>query len=121
MIYDEWLKWSKFREPLLKALAQGYGSHTEDDVLVRIAAGDYKLWTWESAALVTYFVDYPRFKALNMFIYGGDLKELASKQAEVEAYAVRSGAKRCLAGGRVGWERVFPDYKKHAVMYYKDI
>jgi hypothetical protein len=121
MIYKTWLKWHQYREPLLKALEQCHGSHTEDDVLVRLASGEYKLWTWEGSALVTYFVDYPQFKAINMFIYGGDLVELATKQCEVETWAAKHGAKRAVAGGREGWGKMFPDYVKHATMYYKDL
>jgi hypothetical protein len=121
MIYELWLEWHKYRDPLLKAMEGCHGSHTEDDVLTRLAMGEYKLWTWENSALVTFFVVYPRFKAINMFLYGGDLVELAEKQIEVERWAAKQGVTRCVAGGREGWGKMFPDYSKHAVMYYKDI
>ena len=121
MIFEQVKRWEKYREPLLKALEHCHGSHIEDDVLVRIFSGEYKLWTWEGSALVTYFCEWPQLKCLNIFIYGGDLAELASKQREVEMWAAKQGVTRIVSGGRDGWGKMFPDYTKHATMFYKDI
>lgn len=121
MIYDRWKDWHDVREWMLPSLEHCHGSHTEDDVLVRIAHGEYKLWRFEKCAVVTFFIQQPQFKALNIFIAGGDLEELKSKQPEMERWAVSQGCKRVISGGRVGWGRVFPEYHSLGMLYYKEL
>ena len=121
MIYELWKDWHECRDWLLPALEHSHGSHNEDDVLVRIASGEYKLWRFEKCAVVTMFIQYPRFKALNIFIAGGDLEDLKSRQCEIERWASSQGCARVYSGGREGWGRVFPEYAKLGVVYYKDL
>lgn len=121
MIRDIVLAWEKYRPDLLAAMEHCHGTHTEDDVLVRCITGQYKFWDFGKSALVSYPVEYPQFKALNLFIAGGDLFELRAMQPTVEAYAKQCGLKRCVAGGRAGWTKIFPEYEDIGRMYIKDI
>lgn len=121
MIRETVLSWEKYRNYLLEALEHGHGTHNEDDVLSRIITGEYKLWTFEKCAVVTFFIQYPRFKAVNLFIAGGDLEELKSVQPQIERWAVAQGCSRCVAGGRPGWERIFTDYTKNGCLFFKDL
>lgn len=121
MIRERVLEWEKFRDDLLKAIAEGDGSHTEDDVLARILAGEYRLWVFEKCAFVTFIWKRPQFTALYIYIAGGDLDALIAEQPNLEMWAKANGCARVYSAGRVGWERVFPDYKKLGVTYAKEL
>lgn len=121
MIYERFKDWDECRGWLLPALEHCHGSHNEDDVLVRIASGEYKLWRFEKCAVVTFFIQQPRFKAMNVFIAGGDLEDLKAQQPMMERWAVSQGCQRITSGGREGWARVFPEYEKLGVVYYKEL
>ena len=66
----------KFIEPILDQLK----THTWDDILWGIENGYLYLYSFENSALVCEFVNYPRLRALNIFLAGGDLNELKSVQ-----------------------------------------
>lgn len=121
MIYERWKEWHECREWLLPALDYCHGSHTEDDVILRLASGEYRLWRFEKCAVVTMFYQYPQFKVLNIFIAGGDLSDLKSHQCEIELFAARNGCARIYSGGRDGWGKVFPDYERMGALYYKEL
>lgn len=120
MIFERTQEWAKARDWILPAMEHGHGTHTEDDILVRILNGEYKLWLFEKSAVVTNFIQYPQFKAFNIAMAGGDMEDLKTHQCEMERWAAAQGCKQICSGGRDGWGRVFPEYKRLA-LYYKDL
>lgn len=121
MIFERVQQWRRFRPQLLEAMARGDGSHTEDDVIGRILTGEYKLWCFEKCAFVTFVWVRPQFKALSIFLAAGDLDALRACQRDLEVWAAACGCKKIYSCGRVGWERVFPDYKNEGVLYSKEL
>lgn len=122
-------EWKPHRAYMGDAIERTNGTHTEDDVLAMILGGKLKLWSGTNAALVTEFVDYPRLKALNVFLCGAEpnngLDELLPMHTAVEQFAKESGCKRLTAGGREGWHRVLaralPGYELGGNFMFKDL
>ena len=121
MIYERFCEWQKARDWILPALDYGHGTHSEDDIIVRILSGEYKLWLFEKSAVVTNMIQWPQFRAFNVFLAGGDMEDLKSHQCEMERWAASQGCKQACSGGRDGWGRVFPEYTRAGAFYYKEI
>jgi hypothetical protein len=115
--------WSRAREHLLDAIEQTNGTHNEDDVLLMLLNGTHgsKLWLFEKSALITEFINFPRLKALNVWLVGGDLDELRTVEPQLIEYAKQNQCIRISGGGRFGWSRVRSDWKKAGVYMYKDL
>lgn len=121
-IYEKFRLWDTHRDKLLEALSHGAGSHTEDDYLVRIAAGEYLIWGNESGAIVFNFVKEPRFTVLNVRLSGGPtLSGLAAIGYIVIGAAVSQGCKRVMWGGRHGWAKIIPGVEELPRLYYKEL
>ncbi len=89
------------------ALPYCYGTHTMEDVERQIAEGRLQFWPGERCAVITEIVDYPRLRALNFFLVGGDLNELIEKiEPAIVAWAKALGCTRVAQTGRKGWGRV---------------
>lgn len=75
-------------------------------------------------AITTEIVNYPRCKALRIFLVSGEgLGAWPHWWAELEEWAVSLGCKRMECGGRLGWERKLAPVgvKSDGTMYSKDI
>lgn len=82
-------------------------THTLDDVLAMIEAKDAQLWLGENSAAVTEIIQYPRAKALHLWLCGGDMKEITDQMLpKAEAFARAEGCTKLTTGGRKGWDRV---------------
>ena len=100
---DEWERCAPWIEA---ALARGMGFHTLEDVLDQCVAGRAVFWPGKRSAVVTEFQFYPRAKALNYWLIGGDLDELLDEMApHIEAWAKAEGCTDVTGAGRRGWER----------------
>ena len=113
--------WTKYRQYLLPAIEQTNGTHTEDDILLALLHGRLKIWCGTKSAIVTELVTYPRLKAVNCFLGGGDLAELILMEKDIVIYAKSEGCSRVTGGGRFGWKRVLTDYIVSGTYMYKDI
>jgi hypothetical protein len=69
-----------------------------------------------SAAIVASYGD-----TLRIGIAGGDLDELQDIEEEICEYALQGGYIYIDIIGRVGWERVLPDYERVAVVLRKQV
>ena len=101
--------WARCRPWIEAALEKAGGTHGVEDVARLIERGCAHFWPGRRSAAVTEFCDYPRFRACNLWLLGGDLKELAALQPKIEAWARAQGCRQLQAGGlaqRRGWERV---------------
>lgn len=120
-IYDRWKVWDRFRPQFLEALERCHGTHTEDDVLVRIAAKQYQIWDGTTCATVTFPVEHPQFRALNVFLAAGDVTVMVEVMDEAEKWATKNGFKRMMCGGRRGWGRAFEGAESMGELFYKDL
>lgn len=118
---DTLAKWEPHREVLLEAIGHTHGTHTEDDVLAMILAGKLTLWANDGAAMVTEFVDYPRLRAVNVFICGGAIEPMWAVETQVIEDAKAKGCTRITGGGRKGWTRALPGYEMGGYFMHKDI
>ena len=120
MIYEIWREWDQARKFILPALDY-HRTHSEDDVLIRLASGEYRLWRTESCAVVTCFIQYPQLKALETRWAGGELVALRALQPAIERFALSQGCREIVSTGRDGWARVFPDFKRCGAIYFKEL
>jgi hypothetical protein len=116
--------WRRCQAYVDAALARAGGTHGLEDVERLIAEGRAHFWPGRRCAVVTEFYDYPRLKACNFWLLGGDLKELLRMRPAIEAWARAQGCTRILGGGpRRGWERVLEPlgYRPEWIIYCKDL
>lgn len=123
MIFETVQDYARVRDYLLPAIERTNGTHTEDDILVGLISGQFKLWALEKSVGITEFQTYPRMKVLNVFLAGGDLDEIMNFTPTLEAYGLKNGCSRMTFGGRPGWEPVMQErgYKRGGVFLYRDL
>lgn len=107
MAVSEW----KRCEPWIEAaLEYAGGSHTIEDVERGILAGRFALVPLERSALVLERVDYPQYRALHVFLAGGELSEIkAYFDHQLPEIARANGCKKMTISGRRGWVRALKD------------
>lgn len=95
-------------KPWLEAALQHDGGHYDiEDVLSEIVSGNAHFWPGKQSAGVTQFWFFPKVKALNYWLAGGDLKELVDDMLPcVEAWAAANGCGKIIISGRRGWAKV---------------
>lgn len=123
MIRDIYLEWELVRDALLPALAMCDGTHNEDDIILMLRAGKMKLWRAGSSGMITEEVAYPRFRAINIFIAGGSLKELMPLKEQLIVHAASLGCKRITAlFAHSGWTAFWGDeFKTIGSASYKEL
>ena len=100
--------WLRCKPWIEAALSYAHGTHTIQDVEDAIGSGHMQFWPGENCALVTELIDYPRKRALNFFLIGGDLQELVEKwEPHICEWARKAGCTHVIGVGRRGFERVF--------------
>ncbi len=100
-------EWARCKHWIAAALEYSRGTHTIEDIEAGIAAGQYTFWPGRGCAVITEFIEYPQLKALNFFLFGGDLQDLKEMEPHIVAWAKAQGCTRFMGGGRKGFERVF--------------
>jgi hypothetical protein len=121
--------WERATPFLEEALAHAHGTHLLEDVAKGVAEGRLQLWVGERCAGVSEILTFPRRRALNLFLAGGDLAELRTLQPGVEAFARGAGCSMMLFSGRLtgaarrasGWSRIWPDYQPNWISLSKDL
>ncbi len=76
-----------------------------EDIIDLVLKGDAHLWPGKKSAVVTQFWDFPRERAINFWLAGGDLTELEAMHAEISDWAKSVGCKRSIIAGRAGWAK----------------
>jgi hypothetical protein len=111
-----------FREPIERALAEGYGQMGYHDVLDGIARGEYQFWASKDSCVVSTIDVFPRIKQLTVIIGAGDLREIDDViRPVIEAWARSIGCDTMLIMGRPGWQRALEGYKRTAVVLEKKL
>lgn len=96
-----------YRRQIEAALEYAGGTHTFEDVAAAVDAGAMQLWTGPNSVVVTEILQFPRYKALNFFLAGGNMAELEAMHGGIIEWAREQGCERALFTGRKGWERTF--------------
>lgn len=115
--------WVRCRQWIEDARAAADPLNTLEEIAARIASGQAQLWAGERSAAVTQIVDYPKGRALGLWLAGGDLRELRSMLPDIEAWARRQGCIAQYLTGRPAWGAVL---KRHGfrpghVTYEKEL
>lgn len=102
---------SQYRRYIESALAFNGGTHTYDDVVEMIAAGQALLWTGPATVCITEIIDHPRKRILNIFLAGGEapgvLPEMERILPIILDWAREQGCQLATFTGRKGWEKTF--------------
>jgi hypothetical protein len=112
MLLTDILKW---REGLETALTHGGGSHTFDDVILRILTGDLHFYDLGGCCIIMQLVTFPQFKNYHCFAAAGTQEALDAAQDHMLNMGKNLGCKHISISGRGGWERrLKPRGWKHA-------
>jgi hypothetical protein len=100
-------EWERCKHWIEAALEYNCGAYRIEDVESEIRSGRLQFWPGRNCAGVTEVIEYPRLKALNHFLAGGDLKELLEElEPQAVAWGKSMGCSRVIQSGRLGWGRV---------------
>lgn len=95
------------RSQIEGALGYAGGTHTFEDIRAAVEAGSLQYWPGVRSAIITEIIEYPRSRALNFFLAGGDLAELEAMYPTIEQWGREQGCSIAVMSGRKGWERSF--------------
>jgi hypothetical protein len=98
-----------YRELLEMALARAGGTHTYEDVLQSISVGDMFFWPASKSCMVTEIVQYPRLRALHVFLAAGDLVEIKDMEASLISFAKSLKCSALSMSGRKGWTKALKE------------
>lgn len=102
---------SRYRRYIESALAFNGGTHTYDDVMEMVAAGQALAWTGPACVAITQVLQYPQKKILHVFLAGGEgigcLAEMEKILPIILDWARAQGCSQATFIGRKGWEKTF--------------
>ena len=114
-------EWERCGDYIEDALEYAQFSHTLEDVLRVVLAGDAQFWPESKAALVTEIIDYPQRRTLRFWLAGGDLETLRDLEVAAIEWSKTWGCSASEIVGRRGWVRALNGYEEAAtvgVKYY---
>ena len=113
---------AKFREPIERALKEGYGQMNYNDVIDYIKSGEFQFWSSENSCVITTIDIFPRIKQLTVVIGAGDLNEIDTIiRPVIEEWARQIACDTMLIMGRPGWQRALEGYRRTAVVLEKSL
>lgn len=98
---------SAYRPYIEAALAFAGGTHTYDDIREGVEQGRFQFWPGVHSAAVTEIIEYPRSRALNIVLAGGNLGEMEVGISALLDWGRAQGCTSATFSGRKGWERTF--------------
>lgn len=93
------------REGIEAALAYANGSHTFDDVVMKIITGECHFYKLAGCFLIMQVIVYPQYKTYHCFLASGSQEALDETWEGVKTTAKHMGCKLVTITGRPGWER----------------
>jgi hypothetical protein len=116
-------EWQRCRPWIEAALAYTGGTHGIEDIEREIRSGRMALIPRERSAFVVELIDYPRLRALHIFLAGGDLSELKAFDPHLDEIARSLGCSRVTIAGRTGFARALKDlgYQEKWTVLAKEI
>lgn len=110
----------RFRELIERALAEGYGQLSFNDVVDGIRRGEYQFWSAENSCVVSTIDIFPQLKQLTLIIGAGDLEEIDNViRPVIEDWAREIKCDALIIFGRPGWQRALEGYRRTAVILEK--
>lgn len=94
---------------LRKALELSGGTHTLDDVVNQVEAGNARVWHNEDACIVTEVNDTPRKRVLHFWLATGELDAVNALSEEILVWGKAQGCDMATLVGRRGWDRAAPE------------
>ena len=115
--------WERCRPWIEAALPYAGGTHTIEDIEAEMRRGQLAMIAGQRSAVLCEIRNYPRLRALHIFLAGGDLMELKSFNPMMDNAARSMGCSRISIAGRHGWERALSDlgYAKRWTVLSKEI
>ena len=101
---------------LQDALDHNGNSHDLSHVKDGILRGDYTFWPASNSAIVTVIIEYPNYRILNMWLGGGELKQILEMIKSITEYAKILQCKYVMCCGRNGWERALKEQGFNSIM-----
>ncbi len=98
---------SGYRAQIEAALKHGGDLYRYEDIQKLVDEGLAQAWPGEKSIAITQILQYPVKKVLHFWVVGGELGEIESRYAELEAFAKHEGCEGLSLLGRPGWERTF--------------
>ena len=108
-------------EGLQKALDLAGGTHTMDDVVEQIAAGDAQLWTDGESVVVTEIHQTPRKRVLHFWLAAGNLDAVVRLSDQATEWGKTMGCEMATLVGRRGWERALTGWTPTLTLMRKEI
>lgn len=102
--------WERCQHWIAAALKHDGGFYTIEYIkdLVFEQGSGVHFWAGKRSAAITQWWFFPNDKVLNLWLAGGNLRELVELMfPAAEQWARDRGATRIMLAGRKGWERVF--------------
>lgn len=96
-----------YRTLIESALVFAGGSHTYEDVVREVEAGQAQFWPGPTSCIVTQIDEQPSRKILQFFLAAGNAAELKVMEREVVAWGKEEGCTLARMVGRKGWKRSF--------------
>ena len=112
-------EWERCGHYIEDALEYAQFSHTLEDVLRVVLAGDAQFWPESNAALVTEIIDYPQRRTLRFWLAGGDLETLRDLEVAAIEWSKKWGCSASEIVGRRGWVRALNGYEEAATVGVK--
>ncbi len=75
------------------------------DIKEKIGQGLFHIWPGKDAFYISSFGEFPKYRILNLFLCGGNYKELEEMLKSIEQFAKQCECKYLYGGGRKGWLR----------------
>lgn len=95
---------------LQEALEHARGTHTLEDVLAQVEAGEAQLWRAPGAVIVTEIKQTPRRKVVHFWLATGDMRAVLDLHKMILAWAQEEhGCDLATLSGRRGWVRALRD------------
>lgn len=103
----------------MKKADLGLFAPVEENVL----KGEYQLWVAFDervrGSAVTQFVQTENRRVLHIVAAGGNMEVGKALIGQIEDYGRERGAVASRITGRIGWEKIFPDYRRKRVILEK--
>ena len=94
----------------MRALDVAGKTHGPEDVARAVNEGRMQAWTAGDSLVVTEVLEFPKAKALNVFLAVGNLDEVMALQPDLEQFGREHGCSVMRMEGRKGWTRVLPHF-----------
>ena len=103
-----WAKATPYLEQAINRCCDG--TWEIEDVKLAVMEGRMQFWPLEHGAVVTEILEFPRKKALNCWLCGGDMKEMTTLLPALERFAKANECYALYGAGRKGWTREMQQY-----------